>query len=331
MVYRNGLRPIADPAPLLADYPEYVEPLLCDRRFLAPPIVCDDDGALLVHSWRYWYNARGIIEMENRLDASATAIMIVHPWGVDDGHGPDTPQPAGCAFFCTPEKNRIGLAHMREVVGPFLARLRDRVALIGYSLPGKEDPIRRLLYRSPRTEPEELDVQEGERRLRDALRRHGAGGGPLIASLELDPEAPVRSYLDQTPSPDAGPEYNGPGFRRLPLPLANAIDHKPRDIVFYDAEGYPVVRDHLKGAGVRHVLLGGYATDRCVRRTTCGYVRLSKDFNVFIVGDATLATFPASTTPRYATQAALALAALEQLVTQVGWVRLDPAKAANPQ
>jgi len=331
MTYRNELRPIASTPPLLADCPRYVEPLLCERRFLAPPLVYDGDGALLVRSWRYWYNARGIIEMENRLDAGATAVIIVHPWGVDDGHGLETPQPAGCVFFCTPEKNRISLAHMREVVSPFLARLRDHVALIGYSLPGKEDPIRRLLYRSPRTKPEELDAEEGEKRLLDALRRHGAAGRPLIAGLELDPEAPVRSYLEQTPSPDAGPRYNGPDFWNLPMPVANAIGRGPRDVVFYDAEGYPAVRDHLKGAGVRHVLLGGYATDRCVRKTTCGYAHLSKDFNVFIVGDATLATFPASTTPRFATQAALAHAALEQMVTQVGWVTLDPPKPADAQ
>ena len=40
-----------------------------------------------------------------------------------------------------------------------------------------------------------------------------------------------------------------------------------------------------------------------------------------LVGDATLATFPASTTPRFATQVALHNAALFQLVTQVNWVR----------
>jgi len=41
----------------------------------------------------------------------------------------------------------------------------------------------------------------------------------------------------------------------------------------------------------RHVLLTGYATDMCFCRTTAGYENLAKDFNVFLVGDATLATF----------------------------------------
>lgn len=39
--------------------------------------------------------------------------------------------------------------------------------------------------------------------------------------------------------------------------------------------------------------------------------------------DATLATFPASTTPRFTTQTALANAALQHLITQVGWVTLQ--------
>jgi len=38
--------------------------------------------------------------------------------------------------------------------------------------------------------------------------------------------------------------------------------------------------------------------------------RLSRDFNVFLVGDATLATFPAHETPRFATSAHIAFASL---------------------
>ena len=57
------------------------------------------------------------------------------------------------------------------------------------------------------------------------------------------------------------------------------------------------MRDFLKKHKVRHVLLTGYATDMCYCRTTAGYENLSKDFNVFLVGDATLATFPSNSTP----------------------------------
>jgi nicotinamidase-related amidase len=91
-------------------------------------------------------------------------------------------------------------------------------------------------------------------------------------------------------------------------------------VVFYDGEGYALVRDHLRACGVRHVLLCGYATDMCVKATTCGYDNLSADFNVFLVGDATLATFPASLTPALATQVALCNASLWQMVTQASWI-----------
>ena len=77
--------------------------------------------------------------------------------------------------------------------------------------------------------------------------------------------------------------------------------------------------------GVRHILLTGYATDMCFCRTTAGFENLSRDFNVFLVGDATLATFPANDSPRYATNAHISFAALNQLVTQVSWVTMRPA------
>jgi hypothetical protein len=59
----------------------------------------------------------------------------------------------------------------------------------------------------------------------------------------------------------------------------------------------------------------------CFCKTTAGYDNLSKDFNVFLVGDASLATFPANSTPRFATNAHISYASLMNLVTQVSWVK----------
>jgi hypothetical protein len=44
---------------------------------------------------------------------------------------------------------------------------------------------------------------------------------------------------------------------------------------------------------------------------------------VFLVGDASLATFPANESPRVATTAALCFASLNQLITQVSWVKYE--------
>jgi len=323
ITYENELEEIVAPLPLLADYPTYVEPVQYERRYLAPPLVDDDGGKLLVRAWRYWYNARGIIETENRLEAKATAIIMVHPWGLDDGCGLRTPQPAGVAFFCTREKNELALEHVKDVVNPFLRRLRDHVALVGYSLPGQEDDIRKLLYPSVTTRPDQLNIEEGQRELAELLAGHRFDGLDMVTQLTLDTSLPVRSYFAQTPSTDAWTGYNGEGFWELPMPIMSVLERGASELVFYEAEGFPKVRDYLKSIGVRHVLLTGYATDMCVIETTCGYGNLSRDFNVFLVGDATLATFPGSTTPRFATQVALANAALHQMITQVGWVRLE--------
>ncbi len=54
----------------------------------------------------------------------------------------------------------------------------------------------------------------------------------------------------------------------------------------------------------------------CVCNTTAGYENLRRDFNVFLVGDATLATFPANRSPAGPTQTAVSHASMKVLVTQ---------------
>ena len=117
MNYQNRLQKLDNLPPLLADYPQFVEPLPCDDRYLAPPVVNEPNGDLTVRAWRYWYNVRGIVEMENRLEAKATALVMVHPWGIDDGHGLVTPEPAGLAFFCVKYKNVACGDHLRQAAG----------------------------------------------------------------------------------------------------------------------------------------------------------------------------------------------------------------------
>jgi hypothetical protein len=59
----------------------------------------------------------------------------------------------------------------------------------------------------------------------------------------------------------------------------------------------------------------------CAAAGLSDYANLSRDFNLFLVGDATLATFPANHTPKYATNAHISFAALNQRVTQVSWIK----------
>ena len=101
-----------------------------------------------MRAWRFSYNARGIIEMPNRLRAAETALIMVHPWGIDDGQGWKTPEPNGVCDFCTPAKNALAARHTREVVNPFLKSLRGKVGFVMFSLRGPGDPIRKKLYRS---------------------------------------------------------------------------------------------------------------------------------------------------------------------------------------
>jgi nicotinamidase-related amidase len=319
--YHNRLTRIEDPKPLLADHPEFVAPVEEEARFEAPAVVDDDGADLHVRAWRFSYNARGIIEMPNHLRASETAVIMVHPWGIDDGQGWRTPEPAGVCDFCTPTKNAVAARHTRTVIDPFLKSLRGKAAFVMFSLPGSEDPIRKKLYRSIHGKPTEAQRKQGAKELAKKLNSFSYKGEPLPQELKLSRETPVIDYFKQFKGLDAGARFNNAGFWALPIPVTRDVTVDPDDVVIYDAEGYEPLKKFLKAHKVRHVLLTGYATDMCFCRTTAGYQNLSRDFNVFLVGDATLATFPGNRSPRHATNAAISFAALDHLITQVSWVK----------
>jgi hypothetical protein len=319
-VYENRLTPIKDVRPILADFPQFVEPVREAARFEAPILIDDPGGGLQVRAWRFCYNARGIIEVPNRLRSDRTAVIVVHPWGIDDGQGWRTPEPAGVAFQCTPAKNKIVLDHAATVINPLLKSLRSKVRLVAYSLPGTEDPIRKKLYRSFRSQPSASDRERGRLELKAKLASFAYQGQAIPASLTVGSETPSIDYFKQFPGLDPGPAYEGQGFWELPIPVMNSIDVEPGDVVIYDAEGYPALRNFLKGQGIRHVLLAGYNTDMCVCSTTAGYKNLGQDFDVFLIGDATIATFPAQTRPQAATTASVCFAALNLFITQVSWI-----------
>ena len=326
-LYQNHLKPISNAQPLLADYPEYFEPIQEEARFEAPAIVDDEGADLHVRAWRFSYNARGIIEMPNHLRLKETAVIMVHPWAIDDAWGWKSPEPNGVADFCTPKKNAIAAGHTQKVIDPFLKKLRSRVAFVMYSLPGSADSVRTRVYRSFNKTPTIEERVNGESELRKQLSAYDYSGKPLPETLSLSRSTPVIDYFRQFPGLDAGANYNGEGFWELPIPVSTSVSVDPADIVIYDKEGYGPLREFLKSNGVRHVLLTGYATDMCYCRTTAGYENLSKDFNVFLVADASLATFPSNTTPRFAVNAAISYAALNQLITQVSWVQLERDKS----
>jgi hypothetical protein len=324
--YENRLTPIKDPKPLLADHPDFIEPIKELKRFEAPLLVDDRDADLHVRAWRFSYNARGIIEMPNHLKASETALIMVHPWGIDDGQGWKTPEPNGVCDFCTPDKNALAARHTREVVNPFLKSLRGKVGLVLYSLPGDEDAIRKKLYRSISGKPTKEQREQGAKQLKEKLEGFVYKGEPIPKELTLSKDRPVVDYFKQFRGLDAGPRFNHDGFWELPIPVTRDIDVDADDVVIYDAQGYAALKKFLEEHHVRHVLLTGYAADMCYCKTTAGYQNLSKDFNVFLVGDATLATFPANASPRCATTAALSFAALDQLITQVSWIKYQQPK-----
>ncbi|MFO1096563.1 MAG: isochorismatase family protein, partial [Planctomycetaceae bacterium] len=328
--YFNSLRRIDRPAPLLADYPKYVQPITDVNRFEAPVLIDDADANLSVRAWRFSYNARGIIEVPSRLDGDKTAIIVVHPWGIDDSHGWITPEPAGVAFFCTKEKNALAQRHAKDVINPFLKAHRDQVKLVLYSLSGRADPIRTQLYRTIDRTPSREERARARDEMAQAFRSFDYRAQPLPREIQLTSGRPAIDYFRAFPGLDASNKYDPQGFWELPIPVMDAIDVADEDVVLFDQQGYAALRGFLQSQGIEHVLVCGYATDMCVCSTTAGYENLRQDFNTFLVGDATLATFPANSTPAYATNQAISYAALNLLITQASWVQAD-AHTAVPE
>lgn len=319
-VYVNKLTPLAEPRPILADFPEFVAPVKDIARYEGPPLIDEEGADLGVRAWRWSYNARGIIEMQNRLRGDRTAVIVVHPWGIDDGQGWNTPEPAGVAFQCTPAKNQIVRKHVQQVINPLVKDLRGKTSLVMYSLPGKPDPIRKKLYRTFSSRTSDEDRKQGATELAAKLKAFSYKGEAIPEKITLSGETPAVDYFRQFAGLDSGPKYDPSGFWELPIPVIKDIETGLDDVAIYDAEGYEPLRRFLKEQGVRHVLLLGYNTDMCVCSTTAGYKNLRNDFNVFLVGDATIATFPANSTPAHATNAAVSYAALDLFITQASWI-----------
>ncbi|QDU80197.1 Isochorismatase family protein [Polystyrenella longa] len=319
--YQNKLTLLENPEPLLNDYPEFIAPVKELNRYQAPLLVNDPGADLSVRAWRFSYNARGIIEVPNNIRLDQTAVIMVHPWGIDDGQGWTTPEPAGVADFCTPEKNHLAARHTREVINPFLKRMRGKAGFIMYSIIGDVDPLRKKMYRTFDENPTKEEREVARAAVLKKLAEFKYEGELIPQEITLSSETPVIDYFKQFPGIDSGPRYNGAGFWELPVPVTSDVTVEHDDVLIFDREGYKPLKEFLKANGIRHILLTGYATDMCFCKTTAGYENLSRDFNVFLVGDASLATFPANDTPRHATNAHISYAALNQLVTQVSWIK----------
>ncbi len=200
-------------------------------HFEAAPIVDDENADLHVRAWRFSYNARGIVEMPNHLRADETAVIMVHPWAIDDSWGWKSPEPNGVADFCTPEKNALAAKHTKQVIDPFLKRLRGRSKLVMYSLPGPADAIRTRVYRSFSKTPTAAERADGEKELRRTLADFRYQGEPIPSELKLDSALPVRDYFQQFPGLDASDRYNGAGFWNLPIPVSDSVTVDPNDVV----------------------------------------------------------------------------------------------------
>jgi hypothetical protein len=312
--------PITSPDTILGDWPacdvdwaQFVQPIEPGEfeRYVGPALVDTPGGDLIVRAWKYVpdvpdFGSPGIVESYNVLRSDRTALILVHPWGIEDGQGWGYPQAYnayGYAFEGLLSDNLLVLDHMDDLVKPFVDSMRGRLPLVAYSEPAGPDAVRGKLYRDYDSQP----------------------GAALRAQGRLEIEAYLNG-LTGTQWPDK-------------IPVHGYLDYAPNDVVIYDDLGYAALRDFLQSHGIENVLFGGYATDMCVISTTAGYQNLTQHFNVFVVGTATLAAWPTTPDPfngydPHPTRDELITASQHPgahpiAVTQASWIRfVDPEPGA---
>ena len=318
--------PIGDPDTIFGDYPQYInaiEPEDYDR-YSESALVNTVGGDLSVRAWRYSAAAGGIVESNNVLASDKTALIVVHPWGIEDGQGWDFPYliegSEGYAFLGTHADNVEYkpstvvfpgyLHHVDNVVKGFVDSTRGQVPLVVYGMPGTNDAIRQKLYRDYTHQTTASDRATGQ--------------------------AEIEDYLGALP------------YNQLPdkIPVVKNLQYAPGDVVAYDDLGYAELKSYLQSYGIENILLAGYGADpdlvtslnSSLASSTSGYLNLKDDFNVFVVGDATMASWkntasqPSQFT-RVSTRNAILEATIEEGVaaTQISWIeQLSHDSAGGP-
>ena len=317
--------PISNPDTILNDWPassqvnwpQYIEPIQpADYdRYQGPAHVDTPGGDLVVRAWNYMpsvpdHGTAGIVETQNVLRSDQTAVILVHPWGIEDGQGWEGPQAYnlhGYAFCGLLEDNLLANDQFSDLSKPFVDSMRGRLPMVAYSEPVSPDSTRQKLYRDYDSQPSAADRVQGQQELEAYLNS--------LEGNEWPSKIPVHSYLD----------------------------YAPNDVVIYDGLGYGQLSAFLQAHGIQNVLLGGYCTDMCVISTTAGYQNLVQEFNVFLVGDVTLAAWPTTPDPPNGynpipTTDALITASQQSgahpmAITQSSWIQLldpDPGTANAP-
>ena len=238
----------------------------------------------------------GIVESNNILAGEKTALIVVNPWGIEDGQGWDFPKPynsSGYAFLGMLPDNFHYNNQLDDAVKDFVDDTRGRVPLVVYGMPGSADSTRYKLYRDYTHQPSVADMVEGQTEIETYLA--GLSGWPNK------------------------------------IPVNAALNYAPGDVVAYDDLGYNQLKLFLQSYGIENILLAGYAADTDLATAPDGYMNLKNDFNVFVVGDATMSAWPVTTAipPGYtpvSTRDAIIAATTENSVaaTQISWIEQLP-------
>jgi len=314
--YNNQLIDIPIPDDFLEDYQEYIDLFPSLNAALGQPLVVNQSPSLEIMSWRSSYNFRGIILIPQYFNRECTAVIVMHPWSVnEEAWGLKVPEPHGVCFD-TPDSLDGYKSHMETKIQPFIDAVRPYVKHIAFSLPGSKDTLRKNIYLSGGNKS--IQAQKSLQHLLDQFNYFGYS---IPTSLSLNPLLPITDYFRLFPPLDASDYYNGKGFWNLPIPLHTSLLWNESDLFFFDGEGYESIKRQLKKKGIKNILLCGYALNLCIKGSVLGYENLKKDFNVLIVADACLSSSRATPFTPLLTFSDIFDCSLNNLMTQTSWVK----------
>ena len=177
-----------------------------------------DGGSLTTHG--------GIIEVPNRLSSSRTAVIVVHPWGIDDGQGLAQPRAGRRRVSMHPGEEQDRARACRQGHRSRFSRPCAVKLAYSWAIAFRELRIRsggRSTARSAAS-PQSRNAGKASESSRPSSKASITAGSQYPVRSTVDSQTPALAYFKQFPGLDAGPAFDGTRILELPIPVMKPIE-----------------------------------------------------------------------------------------------------------
>ncbi len=305
----------------LNHYPPYFDSIVLENSISGAPIILKDSSMLSIRAMRYSYNFRSMIIHDINIDPQETALIVIHPIDIDNGEI-STVMPLGAYFMGTPSKNTIASKHMKEVLNPFIQKMRKQLKKIIFIMPfySKTDLVK--LYSMKGDTYQGIDSNYLNEYLLK-INKYNYEGIDTHLPLILKGRSILNSYFNEFPGLMLNNTKNNIEFSKLPFRINRDIILSEGDLILFDDMSLESFDSLLLSMDIKNLIYSGYAMDLCVKKLNQGYEKTAPLYNIFVCIDAGLTTFPGDDgLNKYNTVNALNTSFL-YFITQIGWIKIN--------